>query len=151
MLRPSGTDLETRPIFPRNPWPNGPRPLSVPVDARPAALLEDTETATQWSPHFFAAAAPYFGGHDELSERGRGIMHVAQAGTYDASPNPWPNNGQYDRPNGLFAIFQGLMQKPPESSAHRGFSMPTGPGPSMLFHAPPIFSLQQQPIPAVGV
>lgn len=150
MLRPRDVDLETRPFFPRNPWPNSPRPLSAPVD-RAAMLLPETEEATQWSPYFYAVAQPYFGGYDELSEQGHGIMHVAHAPLYDASPNPWPNNGQYDRPNGLFAVFQGLMRKPPESSAHYGFSMPTGPGPSMLFHAPPIFGLQTQPIPAVGV
>lgn len=151
MHRPGPEDLATRPFWPRNPWPEGPRPLSNPIDARPAALIPDTETMSQWSPYGFLTPHPYFGGHDELSEDGRGIMHVAQAGLYDASPNPWPNNGQYDRPNGLFAVFAGLMRKKSESSAHPGFMMPTYPSPTMLFHAPPVFSLQTTPIPAVGV
>lgn len=150
MHRPREEDLATRPFFPRNPWPNSPRPLSNPVDA-PAALLEDSEEATQWSPYYYAVAKPYFGGHDPLSEEGHGVMHVAQAGLYDASPNPWPNNAQYDRPNGLFSLFLGRMEKKHESSAHRGFSQPTMPGPTMLFHTPPIFSLQTTPIPAVGI
>lgn len=150
MLRPRAEDLETRPFWPRQPWPEGPRPLSNPVDGA-AALLMDSEEMTQWSPYGTLHPRPYFGGYDELSLAGRGVMHVAQAGIYDASPNPWPNNGQEDRPNSLYSLLQGLMQKRHESSAHRGFAMPTYPSPTMLFHAPPVFSLQTTPIPAVGI
>lgn len=148
MQRPRPEDLITRPFWPRNPWPEGPRPLSNPMDGTSAALLQNSEVMTQWSPYGTLNARPYFGGYDGLGGR---MMHVVKADLYDASPNPWPNNGQYDRPNGLFAVFQGLMLKKRETSAHPGFSMPTMPSPNMLFHAPPVFSLQTTPIPAVGI
>lgn len=150
MHRPRPEDLVTRPFWPRQPWASSPRPLSRPID-RAAILAGNSESMTQWSPYGFYAPTPYFGGYDPLSDVGRGIMHVAQAGLYDASPNPWPNNSQYDRPNGLFSLFAGRMEKRRESSAHPGLTMPTGPSPTMLFHAPPIFSLQTTPIPAVGI
>lgn len=118
------------------------------MDGKPAALLMNSEVMTEWSPYRSREAHPYFGGYDGLGGR---MMHVAKADIYDASPNPWPNNGQFDRPNGLFSIFAGRMEKRHETSAHPGYTVPTGPGPSMLFHAPPLFSIQQQPIPAVGI
>jgi hypothetical protein len=155
VLRPTSEDLATRPFMRRNPGVTlGAVPQSVFVDERPAKIIPDTEIATQWSPYFHAVARPYMGGHDELSEHGRGIMHVAQAGLYDSSPNPWPNNGQYDRPNGGSVAMEAqiaMQGRQRETSAHKGFMNPTGAGPTMLFHAPPIFGLQTKPIPAVGV
>lgn len=150
MHRPREQDVITRPFYPRNPWSNTRRPLSVAVYA-PAAILQDSETPTEYSPYGTFVPRPFFGGYDGLQGR---LMHVPQADLYDASPNPWPNNGQFDRPSGLFSITGaggGLWRKPPSTSAHRGFAQPTGPGPSMMFHAPPVFSLQTTPIPAVGV
>lgn len=150
MLRPTREDLagtETtpvRPMWPRNPWPEGPRPLSVPEQG-PARILENSEVMTQWSPYGTFRSQPYRGGYDGLEGR---LMQVAQADTYDASPNPWPNNGQYDKPNG-FGPFLAAVQR--ESSAHRGFAQPTGVGPPMLFKAPPPYGMQVTPIPAVGI
>lgn len=144
---PTAESLATRPIINRQPHsiPNN-VPLSVPVE-RAAALAPDMETMTQWSPYGIFRPTPFRGGYDELSEDGRGMMANPQASLYDASPNPWPNNGQFDRPNGFIHI----IRLKPDTSAHRGFSHPTGPGPTMLFRAPPVFSLQTQPVPAVGV
>lgn len=110
-------------------------------------LAPDTETMTQWSAYGIFNPTPFRGGYDELSLEGRGMMANPQATLYDASPNPWPNNGQFDRPNAYMQI----MRLKPTTSAHRGFAQPTGGGPTMLFRAPPVFSLQTQPIPAVGV
>ncbi len=148
MLRPTPADLATRPIAPDNGYGEcNNYPRSIPVYA-PAAIVPDTETATQWTPYFFAAAEPYHGGYDPLSQAGHGLMQVPQADLYDASPNPWPNNGQFDKPNAFWA---GLMRLAATTSAHPGFSQPTYPGPNMLFHAPPVFSVQTTPIPAVGI
>lgn len=149
MLRRDPTDLATRPII--NPAPNthpDAVPRSLPV-AGPAALDPSSETGTQWTPYGVWATRPYFGGWDELSRRGHGVMHVAQARLYDASPNPWPANGVDDQPGAWYRA--GLMRLRPHTSAHRGYMTPTGPGPSMLFRTPPIFGIQQVPIPAVGV
>lgn len=151
MLRPTAEDLATRPIINRAPNTHPDSvPLSLPTEG-PAAILPDSEEMTQWSPYGLFAAQPYFGGHDELSAEGRGIMHVPQAGIYDASPNPWPNNGQEDRPNGAIGLLVGMLRLRPTTSAHPGATMATGPGPTMVFRTPPVFSLQTKPIPAVGV
>lgn len=149
-LRPDAEDLATRPIINRAPNsdPNNvPRSL-VPHGA--AKLVPDSEEMTQWSAYGIFNPKPFFGGYDELSEEGRGIMHVPQAGTYDTSPNPWPNNGQYDRPN-VIGVTAAFLRLAPHTSAHPGYSNPTGGGPTMLFRAPPVFSIQTLPIPAVGV
>lgn len=130
-----------RPIWPRNPWPNSPRPLSI-VEHGPAAIIPDSQTPTQWTPFGTFFPDPYVKGMPAS------MMAVAQAGTYDSSPNAFPNNGQWDKPNGYFAS---LMRLKPHTSAHPGKTNPTGAGPTMYFHAPPVFSLQTKPIPAVGV
>jgi hypothetical protein len=115
-------------------------------------LIPDSEVMTQWSPFGQFNAQPYFGGHDELSEMDprASLMAVPQADTYDASPNPWPNNGQFDRPNSI-GLVGAILRLRPHTSAHPGYANPTGGGPTMLFHAPPVFSLQTKPIAAVGV
>lgn len=147
MLPPTAESLATRPIINRQPnlHPNQ-VPRSLPVE-QAAALPPDMETATQWSPFGQFNPTPFRGGWDELSQEGRGMMANPQATLYDASPNPWPNNGQFDRPNGIVA----LIRLQPHTSAHPGKTMPTGAGPAMLFRAPPVFTLQTQPVPAVGV
>lgn len=146
--RPTKSDLATRPIINRAPDTGADRhPLSIPYDGA-ARIIPNSEVMQDWTPYGHKQARPYFGGHDPLSRAGHGLMHTAQAGTLDKSPNPFPNNGQFDRPNGFFA---GLMRLQPHTSAHKGQTNPTGAGPTMLFHAPPVFSVQSTPIPAVGV
>lgn len=150
MLRPTAEDLATRPIINRDPdtLPDN-LPRSIPAHGA-ARLVPDTEEMTQWSAYGIFRPTPYFGGHDELSVEDRGVMHVPQAGLYDASPNPFPNNGQFDRPNSI-GMTAAILRLRPHTSAHPGFAMPTGGGPTMLFHTPPVFSMQTRPIPAVGV
>lgn len=134
--------IDDRPIWPRNPWPNSPRPLSNFYNGA-AEGFPGAEVMSQWTPWGLFQPAPYV-----APESRRSFMDVPQADFYDASPNAWPNNGQWDKPNGYFAA---LMRLRPHTSAHPGKSMPTGGGPTMYFHAPPVFSLQTKPIPAVGV
>lgn len=149
MDRPTEADLATRPIMNRNPWPvDAEWPRSVSVVNRPAEILPDTEALGQWSVNGMFDPRPHLGGYDGLGGR---LMHVAHADMYDSSPNPWPNNGQYDHPN-VIAVVAAIMRKPPSTSAHPGFSMSTKRGdPTSLFSAPPVFSIQTRPIPAVGV
>ena len=132
---------DDRPIWPRNVWASGPRPLSNPHYGA-AEIQPNTEVPTQWTPYGTLNAVPY------LKEMPGSMMAVAQAEMYDASPNPWPNNGQYDKP---VDHFTDLMRLQTHTSAHMGESLATGPAPTMYFHAPPVFSMQTKPIPAVGV
>jgi hypothetical protein len=134
-------EKNNRPIWPRNPWPNIPRPLSNFYNGA-ASIVPQTETASQWYPYGQYQPEPH------IPQMPASLMAVAQADFYDSSPNAFPNNGQWDRPNGFFA---GLIRLKPHTSAHPGKTNPTGAGPTMYFHAPPVFSLQTKPIPAVGV
>ncbi len=149
MLRPTEADLATRPIVNRNPWKQGAHwPLSVPYLNSPARILEGSEAGNTYTPFGTVDPAPYLGGHDELHGE---IMHVSHADTYDTSPNPWPNNGQFDRPNsiGLLGL---LLRLDPTTSAHMGAQGSTKRGdPTSLFNAPPAFGTQTTPVPAIGV
>ena len=149
MLRPTADDLATRPIMNRNPWKVGADwPRSRNVVNQPAAILENSEQGNNWTPHGLHRPAPYIGGHDGLEGR---MMHVSHADLYDSSPNPWPNNGQYDRPNSI-GLLGALLRLAPHTSAHPGFTMGTKRGdPTSLFNAPPAFGTQTVPIPALGV
>lgn len=132
---------DDRPIWPRNPWPNIPRPLSNFYN-KPASVVPQEMEGSQWSPYGVFLPKPFH------ATNTLPIMDTSQADFYDASPNAFPNNGQWDKPNGFFA---NLLRLQPHTSAHPGKSLSTGGGPTMLFHAPPVFSLQTKPIPAVGV
>lgn len=90
---------------------------------------------------------PSFGEHDALHGD---LMRVAQADMYDSSQNPWPAAGTSSEPNAAVGIMQ-MMRLQPTTSAHPGLSFATGGGPTMLFHAPPVFSAQSQPIYAIGL
>lgn len=88
-----------------------------------------------------------FGDHDAL---GGALMRVAQADTYDSSRNPWPAAGTYEEPGAAIAVLQ-MIRLAPTTSAHPGLSSATGAGPTMLFVAPPVFSVQTTPIYATGL
>lgn len=144
---------DDRPIWPRNPWPTIPRPISVPYFEARSDIPVCDGPPTQWSPQGLFQSVPYMKGNGSIGPDPRNpdpTTRVARRSTdfYDSSPNPWPNNGQWDRPNGYFAS---LMRLAPKGSAHMGKSLATGPGPTMYFKAPPVFSMQTKPIPAVGV
>lgn len=141
MRRPTAEDLETRPINYRNPVAIREYPRSIPYYGA-ARIPPNMEVPSQWSPYGTFQPEPY------AEDMPQSLMSVVQAETYDMSPNPWPNNSQFDKPNGFFGA---LLRLQPHTSAHPGKSFTTGPGPTMLFHAPPVFSLQTRPITAVGV
>lgn len=145
MHKPTEYDMQTRPIWPRNPWPNSPRPLSTPIDGASQPLQPNMEVMSQWSPRGTFYPSPYPAPAPD--EFGGAINRQQRSGLYDASPNPWPNNGQMDRPNWSLGA---ILRLKPKTSAHKGFSNPTGPGPTMLFKAPPVFTYQTTPIRAVG-
>jgi len=90
---------------------------------------------------------PSFGEWDGL---GGDLMRVSQADTYDTSMNPWPAAGTSSESNAAVGVMQ-MMRLQPTTSAHPGLSFATGGGPTMMFHAPPVFSAQSQPIYAVGL
>lgn len=95
----------------------------------------------------FVHVVPSFGDHDGLDGQ---LMAVAQADMYDSSQNPFPATGTSSEPNAAVGIMQ-MMRLQPTTSAHPGLSFATGGGPTMMFHAPPVFSAQSQPIFAVGL
>lgn len=139
---------DDRPIWPRNPWPTIPRPISnFYSESQQQPLIEgafEDPPPTQWSPFGMFQSMPFI-------KRGKGVVGSAtirKTDFYDASPNPWPNNGQFDHPNGYFAQ---LIRLRTHTSAHPGANLTTGGGPTMYFKAPPIFSMQTKPIAAVGI
>lgn len=96
----------------------------------------------------FAGAPPVFGEHDGLAGR---VMEVAQADLYLSMPaQPFPRSGVWDEPGGPIAASR-LVRLEPSTSAHRGLAMATGAGPTMIFTAPPVFSVQTRPIYALGL
>lgn len=140
-MRRFNAATDDRPIWPRNPWPAIPRPLSNFYSESRSLDLPDAPPS-QWSPFGLFQSIPYF------KDPPASAMKIRRTDFYDASPNAWPNNGQWDKPNGYFAS---LLRLKPTTSAHPGLSLKTGGGPTMYFKAPPVFSMQTKPIPAVGV
>lgn len=98
-------------------------------------------------PVYAGGAAVEAHGYDGLAGR---MQRVPQADFYNSEPNPWPANGVYDVPNAWHGILP-LVRLEPSTSAHPGASIAGSPaGPAMLFHAPPVFSMQTRPILALG-
>jgi hypothetical protein len=147
----SATD--DRPIWPRNPWPAIPRPLSNWYSENPSDIPLEDAPPTQWSPQGLFQSVPYMKGNISIVPDPRNPDPTTRVATrrsdfYDASPNAWPNNGQWDKPNGWFAE---LIRLKTHTSAHPGKMQTTGAGPTMYFVAPPVFSMQTKPIAAVGI
>jgi hypothetical protein len=92
---------------------------------------------------------PSFGRHDGLHGR---LMEVAQADLYmSAVPGVSPYRaGTWEEPGGPIAASM-LVRLAPTTSAHHGLAQATGPGPTMIFTAPPVFSVQSVPIYALGL
>lgn len=90
-----------------------------------------------------------FGRHDGLGGR---LMEVGQADLYmSAVPGVSPYRaGTWEEPGGPIAASM-LVRLAPTSSAHPGLAQATGPGPTMIFTAPPVFSVQSTPIYALGL
>jgi hypothetical protein len=144
---------DDRPIWPRNPWPTIPRPLSNWYSEELSDIPVADGPPTQWSPQGLFQSIPFMKGARPIGPDPRNPDAVTRVASrrsdfYDASPNAWPNNGQWDKPNGYFAA---LMRLKTTTSAHPGKNMTTGGGPTMYFKAPPVFSMQTKPISAVGL
>jgi hypothetical protein len=88
-----------------------------------------------------------FGEHDGLHGN---LMRVAQADTYNSAVGPFPRAGTYEEPGAATAVLN-MIRLAPTTSAHPGLSFSTGAGPTMLFVAPPVFSVQSTPIYATGL
>lgn len=95
----------------------------------------------------FYAVNPSFGEHDGLEGR---LMEVAQADLYYSPPQPFPRAGTWEEPGAAVAAIN-IVRLAPTTSAHPGLAQATGPGPTMLFTAPPVFSVQTKPIYALGL
>jgi len=95
----------------------------------------------------FVASPPVFGTHDALHGD---LMRVAQADTFNSAVGPWPRAGVWDQPNAGIAA-SAITRLAPTTSAHPGLAHSTGAGPTMVFVAPPVFSVQSRPIYAVGL
>lgn len=109
----------------------------------PQILLGALETGQDWSPYGIRATHPF------RKQMPYSLMSVEQAtGFYDSAQGMWPANGQADYPNGQQESDH--MHLPYESSAHAGFSNPTGPNPNMVFVQPPVFGFQTKPLYATG-
>ncbi len=152
-MRRFNAAVDNRPIWPRNPWPDIPRPLSNPYFEKRSDIPVEDGPPTQWSPYGLFQSVPYMKGNmpigpDPRTPDARTRVMARNTDFYDSSPNAWPNNGQWDRPNGYFAQ---LLRLRTHTSAHEGLSLKTGGGPTMYFKAPPVFSMQTKPIPAVGI
>jgi hypothetical protein len=93
---------------------------------------------------------PSFGRHDGLQGR---LMEVSQADLYTQPPAGWtfPRAGTWEEPGGPIAAAGIGLRLAPTTSAHPGLAQATGPGPTMAFTAPPVFSVQTRPIYAVGL
>lgn len=89
-----------------------------------------------------------FGRHDGLAGR---LMEVSQADLYTSMPaQPFPRAGTWEEPGGPIAA-SAIPRLDPTTSAHPGLAQATGAGPTMLFIAPPVFSVQSKPIYALGL
>ncbi len=140
---PRNGTAPTRNAYPFSITEQGPQRIA-PAEANPGSTLPSD--GFRASPSFIYLQ-PSFGRHDGL--RGR-LMEVSQADTYISPPQPFPRAGTWEEPGGPVAALQ-LVRLAPTTSAHPGLSQATGPGPTMIFTAPPVFSVQTRPIYALGL
>lgn len=110
----------------------------------PQVLMGSLESGQDWTPYGIRATHPFRKGMPYS------LMSVEQAtGFYNSSVGMWPASGQADYPNGMQT--GALMRLDPTTSAHFGFTMPTGANPNMVFIQPPVFGFQTNPIYATGM
>lgn len=141
---PLDTNLHNAParIINRNPANNEQYSRSLANEGGPQVRPINNEVGTQWSPYGFTVQHPY------VVPMPQSLMAVSQAtGFYNSAVGLWPANGQDDQPNAYF----NLIRLKPTSSAHHGFTNPTGPFPTQVFFSPPVFSMQTKPIYATGI
>jgi hypothetical protein len=95
----------------------------------------------------FVVTKPSFGQHDALHGA---IMMSAQADFYQSAVGPFPRAGTWEEPGGPIAALR-MVRLAPTTSAHPGLQQATGAGPTMVFQAPPVFTVQSKPIYALGL
>lgn len=130
-------------IMNRNPYQAQNNSHSRSNDSRPQVLPQNNEVGTQWSPYGMLVTHPY------KVPMPYSMMSQSQASIFQSATGNWPANGQADYPNGQQA--GPLLRLEPTTSAHLGFTNPTGPNPTMVFFSPPVFSYQTKPIYASGI
>lgn len=143
-------------IMNRNPATNTEYSRSLGADGGPMIRPAGGENGTTWTPYGMFVTHPY------RVPMPASLMAVEQAtGFYnsavgDATIAAGPGgggggggSGQADWPHGQQTGPH--LELPYGTSAHLGYTNPTGPNPNMVFFAPPVFGYQTKPIYAVGL
>jgi hypothetical protein len=129
-------------IINRNPANNEQYSKARANEGGPQIRPANNEVGTEWTPYGTFVTHPY------TVPMPMSLMAVSQAtGFYNSAVGLWPANGQSDQPLAYF----NLMHLTPTTSAHPGFTNPTGPFPTQVFFSPPIFGMQTRPIYATGL
>lgn len=118
-------------------------PRSMSLRSRAQIVQSNSETGTNWTPYGMFVTHPY-----EVPMPSS-MMAQANAHMLNSAQGIWPAGGQADVPNGQQA--GPLIRLKPSTSAHPGFTNPTGANPTMVFFSPPVFSYQTRPIYATGL
>lgn len=130
-------------IMNRNPFSSNNNSHSRAVQSKPQVLPANNEVGTNWTPYGSMVTHPY------MVPMPYSMMGQAQAHVFNSATGTWPANGQADYPNGAQA--GPLIRLEPTTSAHPGYTNPTGANPTMVFFAPPVFGYQTRPIFATGL
>jgi hypothetical protein len=139
-----GSPLLYERIINRNPQKSTQYSRSLANEGGPQVRGMGDERGQDWSPYGIRETHPFRLGMP------RSLMSVEQAtGFYQSAVGLWPANGQGDVPNYNISVVNQLHLEP-TTSAHAGYTNPTGPNPNMVFIAPPIFGFQTKPIMATG-
>lgn len=129
-------------IINRNPATNEQYSKARANEGGPQVRVGNNEAGTEWTPYGVWVTHPY------RVPMPYSLMAVEQAtGFYNSAVGLWPAAGQADWPNNYF----NRMVLPGESSAHHGYSNPTGPFPTQVFFSPPVYAYQTKPIYATGL
>jgi hypothetical protein len=148
---------EQRPFWPRNPFPQHPRPTSRPQYETPDTWLVNQSgmpgAPARWSAYAGRGegfvSVPYEGGGYGGGRNDLNI--VSRQDFYNSATDPWPRSGVWDEPGAWHSVI-GILRLPPTTSAHPGLSLTSGEAsPAMLFHTPPVWGMQTTPIYAVGI
>lgn len=138
------TGLQNAParIMNRNPQNNTMYSRSRANEGGPQRFIGAMEAGSNWTPYGSMVSHPY------KVPMPMSMMGTSQAtGFYNSAVGLWPANGQNDQPNAYF----NLIRLKPTTSAHLGYTNPTGPNPNMVFFSPPVYGYQTKPIWATGL
>lgn len=132
-------------IINRNPANNTQYSRALANEGGPMVRPANGEVGTDWTPYGMFVTHPY------RVPMPQSLMAVEQATAfYNAATTPWPAAGQADYfPNGMQT--KPHLHMPYSTSAHPGYTNPTGANPNMVFFSPPVFGYQTKPIYAVGL